>query len=78
MGDELKLTNFELCQQYFKTIVKNTKTRTKSSADIREILKVGISKDNIYTKSYIFIHNLFSRSRHLMLLAIEGGREFRD
>jgi len=32
----------------------------------------------IYTKSYIFIHNLFERLRRLMLLAIEGGREFRD
>jgi hypothetical protein len=32
----------------------------------------------IYTKSYIFIHNLFSRLGHLMLLAKRGGREFRD
>ena len=32
----------------------------------------------IYTKSYIFIRNLFARLRHLMLLASEGGREFRD
>ena len=32
----------------------------------------------IYTKSYIFMHNLFARLRRLMLLAIEGGREFRD
>ncbi|KAI2494620.1 hypothetical protein MHU86_19898 [Fragilaria crotonensis] len=45
MGDEQKLTNFELCQQYFKTIVENTKTRTKSPSDIREIAKVGIVKD---------------------------------
>lgn len=45
MGDEQKLTNFELCQQYFKTIVENTKTRTKSSSDVREISKVGIEKD---------------------------------
>ena len=45
MGDEQKLTNFELCQQYFKTIVENTKTRTKSPSDIREIAKVGITKD---------------------------------
>ena len=45
MGDELKLTNFELCQQYFKTIVENTKTRTKSPSDVREISKVGIGKD---------------------------------
>jgi hypothetical protein len=45
MGDEQKLTNFELCQQYFKTIVENTKTRTKSPSDIREIAKVGIAKD---------------------------------
>jgi hypothetical protein len=30
MGDELKLTNFEDCQQcFFKTIVENTKMRTK-------------------------------------------------
>jgi len=45
MGDEQKLTNFEVCQQYFKTIVENTKTRTKSPSDIREIAKVGIVKD---------------------------------
>jgi hypothetical protein len=45
MGDEQKLTNFELCQQYFKTIVENTKTRTKLPSDIREISKVGITKD---------------------------------
>jgi hypothetical protein len=45
MGDELKLTNFELCQQYFKTIVENTKMRTKSPSDVREISKVGIVKD---------------------------------
>jgi hypothetical protein len=45
MGDELKLTNFELCQQYFKTIVENTKMRTKSPSDIREVVKVGIVKD---------------------------------
>jgi hypothetical protein len=29
--------------------------------------------DHIYTKSYIFIHNLFSRLGHLMLLAKRGG-----
>jgi len=45
MGDEQKLTDFELCQQYFKTIVENTKTRTKPPSDIREISKVGIVKD---------------------------------
>ena len=45
MGDELKLTNFEVCQQYFKTIVENTKTRTKSPSDVREISKVGVEKD---------------------------------
>ncbi len=45
LGNEQKLTNFELCQQYFKTIVENTKTRTKSPSDIREIVKVGIAKD---------------------------------
>ncbi len=45
MGDEQKLTSFELCQQYFKTIVENTKTRMKSPSDIREIDKVGITKD---------------------------------
>ena len=46
MGDEQKLTNFELCQQYFKTVVENTKTRTKSSSsDVRAISKVGIAKD---------------------------------
>lgn len=45
MGDELKLTNFELCQQYFKTIVENTKMRTKSPSDFREISKVGINRD---------------------------------
>ena len=45
MGDELKLTNFELCQQYFKTIVENTKTRTNSPSAVREIYKVGIWKD---------------------------------
>jgi hypothetical protein len=45
MGDEQKLTNFELCQQYFKTIVKNTKTRTKLPSDIRKIAKVEIAKD---------------------------------
>jgi hypothetical protein len=45
MGDEQKLTNFELCQQYFKTIVENTKTRTKLPSDIREIAKVVIAKD---------------------------------
>ena len=45
MGDELKLTNFELCQQYFKTIVENTKMRAKSPSDIREVSKVGILKD---------------------------------
>ena len=45
MGDELKLTNFELCQQYFKTIVENTKTRTKSPSEVREICKVEIGKD---------------------------------
>jgi hypothetical protein len=45
MGDEPKLTNFEVCQQYFKTIVENTRSRTKSPSDIREISKVGIEKD---------------------------------
>jgi len=50
MGDEQKLTNFELCQQYFKTVVENTKTRTKSSSDVREISKVGISKDKKVAK----------------------------
>jgi hypothetical protein len=45
MGDELKLTNFELCQQYFKTIVENSKTRSKSPSDVREISKVGIGHD---------------------------------
>ena len=45
MGDELKLTNFELCQQYFKKIVENTKMHTKSPSDVREISKVGIWKD---------------------------------
>ena len=45
MGDEQKLTNFKLCQQYFKTVVENTKTRTKSPSDIREIAKVGLAKD---------------------------------
>ncbi|KAI2503960.1 Reverse transcriptase (RNA-dependent DNA polymerase) [Fragilaria crotonensis] len=45
MGDEQKLTNFKLCQQYFKTIVENTKTRMKSPSGIREIAKVGIVKD---------------------------------
>ena len=44
MGDELKLTNFELCLQYFKTIVENTKTRTKSPSGVRAISKVGIGK----------------------------------
>jgi hypothetical protein len=45
MGDELKLTNFEMCQQCFKTIVENTKMRTKLPSDVREISKVGIWKD---------------------------------
>ena len=45
MGDENKLTNFELCQQYFKTIVENTKTRTKSPLDVREISKIGSARD---------------------------------
>jgi hypothetical protein len=45
MGDELKLTNFELCQQYFNTIVKNTKMLTKLPSDVHEISKVGIVKD---------------------------------
>jgi hypothetical protein len=45
MGDELKLTNFELCQQYVKTIVENTKMRTKLPSYVREISKVGIVKD---------------------------------
>ena len=45
MGDENKLTNFELCQQYFKTIVENTKTRTKSPSDVREISKIGSERD---------------------------------
>ena len=46
MGNELKLTNFELCQQQcFKTIVENTKMRTNSPSDVREISKVGIWKD---------------------------------
>jgi hypothetical protein len=45
MGDELKLTNFELCQQYFKTIDENTKMRTKSPSDIREVSKGGSVKD---------------------------------
>ena len=45
MGDELKLTHFQLCQQYFKTIVENTKKRTKSPSDAREISKVGIGKE---------------------------------
>jgi hypothetical protein len=44
-GNEQKLTNFELCQQYFKTIAENTKTRAKLPSDIREIAKVGIVKD---------------------------------
>ena len=35
MGDEQKLTNFELCQQYFKIIVENTKTRTKLPSNIQ-------------------------------------------
>ena len=45
MGDELMLTNFELCQQYFKTIVENTKMRTKLPSDVHEISKVRIVKD---------------------------------
>ena len=45
MGDELKLTNFEMCQQCYKTIVENTKMCTKSPSDVREISKVGIWKD---------------------------------
>jgi hypothetical protein len=45
MGNEQKLTNLELCQQYFKTIVENTQTRTKLPYDIYEIAKVGIAKD---------------------------------
>ncbi len=45
MGDQQKLTNFELCQQYFKTIVENTKTRTKLPSNICEIAKIGIAKD---------------------------------
>ncbi len=45
LGNEQKLTNFELCQQYFKTIAENTKTRAKLPSDIREIAKVGIVKD---------------------------------
>ena len=45
MGDKLKLTNFELCQQYFKTIVENTKMRMELPSDVREISKVGIVKD---------------------------------
>ncbi|KAI2500933.1 hypothetical protein MHU86_13540 [Fragilaria crotonensis] len=34
MGNEQKLTNFELCQHYFKMIVENTKTRTKLPSNI--------------------------------------------
>ncbi len=44
MSNEQKLTNFELCQQYFKTIVENTKTLTKSPSNISEIAKVNIAQ----------------------------------
>jgi len=49
------------------------RTRQKNPGSTRNPLPLYI-----YTKSYIFIHNLFARLRRLMLLAIEGGREFRD
>jgi hypothetical protein len=44
MDDEQKLTNFELSQQYFKTMVENTKTRTKSPSNTREIARLESSR----------------------------------
>lgn len=45
MDKEQKLTDFELCQDYFKMIAENTKTRTKLPSSTREIVKVKIVKD---------------------------------
>jgi hypothetical protein len=50
MGDEQRLTNFELCQQYFKTIVENSKTRAKTASGQRTVARVGMEKDKKKSK----------------------------
>ena len=44
-GDDAKLNNFELCQQYIKTVAMNAAGRSTVNVDTRTVAEVGSGKD---------------------------------